>query len=236
MYRDDGAVPSISVVIPVLDEEARIGTCLSCVRALAGFSEIIVVDGGSSDRTVEIAKRVDGVSVRRAPLGRAAQMNEGARVAKGEVILFLHADVRLPRDAAKWIARALEDAETVAGAFRTWTVDENGKSWIAPLLHLADLRSRYSGLPYGDQAIFVRASTFRAVGGFADMPLMEDLELSRRLRGAGKIRVVPASVTVSGRRFLSQPLYYFLLVNTMPMLYGLGVPPRLLAKLYAHVR
>ncbi|MBI5503764.1 MAG: TIGR04283 family arsenosugar biosynthesis glycosyltransferase [Deltaproteobacteria bacterium] len=230
-------VPGISVVVPVLNEEARMAQCLRNLLELAGVAEIVVVDGGSSDRTVEIAQRFTNVVVLFAPRGRAAQMNVGAAAAAGEVILFLHADVRLPADAAVQVERALRDGNVVAGAFRTWTVDERPRaSWIAPLLHLADLRSRYSRLPYGDQAIFVRSRTFRSLGGFAAIPLMEDLELSRRLRAVGRIRVVPAVVTVSGRRFLERPIYYFLLINLMPLLYCIGVPPRVLATFYANVR
>ena len=124
----------------------------------------------------------------------------------------------------------------VGGAFRTWTVTEGRRRWFGPLLHLADLRSRYSGLPYGDQALFVRADVFRQLGGFPDQPLMEDLEFSRRLRDAGQIRTVPASVRVSGRRFLARPVYYTLLVNVFPILYRLGMPPRVLASLYGNPR
>jgi rSAM/selenodomain-associated transferase 2 len=226
----------ISVVIPVLDEEARIEGCLRRVRSLDGVVEVLVVDGGSIDETVERARRIAGVEVLHAPRGRGVQMNEGARRARGDVLWFLHADVCLPPDAAEWVERALADAGTVAGAFRTWTIDETGRSWIAPLLHLADLRSRYSGLPYGDQAMFIRAEVFRELDGFADLALMEDLELGRRVRRRGEIRIVPACVTVSGRRFLARPVYYFLLVNSMPFLYGCGISPRVLARLYGDVR
>lgn len=227
--------PRISVVVPVLDEERRVEAALRAVAA-AGWHEVILVDGGSGDRTVERARSVPGVRVLESPRGRARQMNRGAQAATGEVLLFLHADVVLPGDARARIVEALTDPAVVAGAFRTWTVPDGGKSWLAPLLHLGDLRSRYSGLPYGDQAIFVRAGTFRQVGGFPDQPLMEDLELSRRLRRAGRIRIVPARVRVSGRRFLARPLYYFLLVNFMPLFYALGVPATRLARIYGDPR
>jgi hypothetical protein len=101
---------------------------------------------------------------------------------------------------------------------------------------LADLRSRYSVLPYGDQAIFVRAKAFRRVGGFPDQPLMEDLELSRCLRRLGRIRIVPARVRVSGRRFLARPIYYTLAVNLFPALYAMGVGPATLKRLYGDPR
>jgi hypothetical protein len=101
---------------------------------------------------------------------------------------------------------------------------------------LADLRSRYANLPYGDQALFVRADVFWRLGGFPEQPLMEDLELSRRLSRTGLIRIVPATVRVSGRRFLARPIYYTLLVNVFPLLYRLGMPPRVLASLYGNPR
>lgn len=228
--------PRISVVVPALDEEARIEATLSALVASGDWHEVILVDGGSRDSTVERARRIAGVRILEAPRGRARQMNAGARAATGDVILFLHADVGLPPDARPHIARTLEDPGVVAGAFRTWTVPDAGGSWIAPLLHLGDLRSRYSGLPYGDQAVFVRAGSFERVGGFPDQPLMEDLELARRLRRAGRIRIVPASVRVSGRRFLARPVYYFLLVNLLPLIYALGVPADRLARLYGDPR
>jgi hypothetical protein len=107
---------------------------------------------------------------------------------------------------------------------------------LGPLLHLADLRSRYTRLPYGDQAPFVRRSAFDAVGGFPAQPLMEDLEFSLRLRRLGRIERVPGRVQVSGRRFIARPVFFTALVNVFPALYRLGVSPTTLAKLYAHVR
>jgi rSAM/selenodomain-associated transferase 2 len=226
----------ISVILPVLDEERRIGQRLTELTAMDGVDEIRVVDGGSTDATVERARAFPGVTVLSAPRGRASQMNAGAEGARGSVLLFLHADVALPPDAPRHIAAALEDARVVAGAFKTWTVDDAGSSRLGPLLHLADLRSRYTRYPYGDQALFVRAETFRAAGGFPAQPLMEDLELSRRLWRFGRIRTVDARVTVSGRRFLASPAFYFLAVNGFPLLYRLGVSPQRLLRLYQHVR
>lgn len=221
----------ISVIIPVLDEQRRIGERLAELR---GFEEVIVVDGGSRDRTVEVARGFSGVQVGSAPRGRALQMNHGAQRARGDVLLFLHADVSLPPDAALQVERALARERAVAGAFRTWHVAEDGRR--APWLHLADLRSRYSGLPYGDQALFVRREAFWKAGGFPEQPLMEDLELSRRLRRLGRISIAEASVRVSGRRFLAHPLRHALLVNCFPLLYRLGVAPARLARLYHDIR
>jgi rSAM/selenodomain-associated transferase 2 len=227
----------ISVVVPVLDEEARIGELL---RSLAhhDFHEVIVVDGGSQDSTRAIVAATPKVVLAESPRGRAIQMNTGASRATGEVLLFLHADVVLPADAVAHVRATLAAPGIVAGAFRTWTVpDGPGRApWWSPLLHLADARSRYSRLPYGDQALFLSREVFREVGGFPDMPLMEDLELSRRLRRRGRIRIAPASVRVSGRRFLERPVFYTTLVNVFPFLYRCGVPPRWLDRLYGAIR
>ncbi len=231
------ARPRVSVVMPVLNEERRIVPALEGVMDVAAVHEIIVVDGGSTDATADLVGAHSRATLVRAGRGRAKQMNAGAHAAGGDVLLFLHADVTLPADAVSWVERALGDPAVVAGAFRTWTVADDGDAPLwAPLLHLADLRSRYTDLPYGDQAIFVRAAVFKNVGGFPDKPLMEDVELSRRLREVGGVVTVPASVRVSGRRFLARPAYYTFLVNLFPLLYRLGVPPRVLANLYGHPR
>jgi rSAM/selenodomain-associated transferase 2 len=235
----DAAAPvrgRISVVIPTLDEEKRIGRRLDELSALSGVAEILVVDGGSGDRTVEIARRHAAVRVLAAPRGRGPQMNAGARAAKGELLLFLHADVSLPPDAAEWIERALADRGVVAGAFRTWTIPEGAASWLGPFLHLADIRSHYTRLPYGDQAVFVRREAFFRAGGFPEQPLMEDIELSRRLRRLGRVVIVPAYVRVSGRRFLARPLAYTAAVNVFPLLYRLGVEAHVLSRFYGSVR
>lgn len=228
--------PRLSVVLPTLDEAARIATRLVELRRLPGIHEVIVVDGGSRDETVAIARAFPEVRVVEAPRGRASQMNAGASVASGDVLLFLHADVSLPVDVTAHVERALADASVVAGAFRTWTVADGGPTRLAPLLHVADLRSRYTGLPYGDQAIFVRARAFGSVGGFPEVPIMEDVELSRRLRRIGRIRTCPANVRVSGRRFLARPFHSALVMNLFPLLARMGVPLRALADAYGVVR
>lgn len=231
------AVPGgLSVVMPVLDEAARIGARLAELGRLDGVGEVIVVDGGSRDGTAALAAAVPGVRTLRARRGRGPQMNAGAAAAGGAVLLFLHADVSLPADAAARIAAALADPAVVGGAFRTWHVADGGRNWLGPLLHLADVRSRTTRLPYGDQAMFVRRDAFVAVGGFPEQPLMEDLELSRRLRGHGRLVTVAASVRVSGRRFLSQPLRAVVALRLLPALYRLGVTPERLARLYGNPR
>jgi rSAM/selenodomain-associated transferase 2 len=226
----------LSVVVPTLDEAARIGAALDALLSLRDVHEVVVVDGGSADDTVAVARSRPGVEVLSSTRGRGRQMNVGARAVTGDAVLFLHADARLPHDAARWVAETLARPGVVAGAFRTWTVSDDGRHWLSPLLHLADLRSRYTRLPYGDQAPFMTVEAFVHAGGFPEQPLMEDLEFARRLARLGRFVVVPARVTVSGRRFLARPLYYTALVNLFPALYRLGVPPRALAALYRPVR
>jgi rSAM/selenodomain-associated transferase 2 len=224
----------ISVVIPVLDEEARIARRLDELAAL-DVHEVLVVDGGSTDGTVALAK-MRGARVISAARGRGIQMNAGARAATGDVLLFLHADVGLPPGAVGDIRAALADPGVVAGAFRTRTVSEGRGGPVAPLLRLADFRSRYTRLPYGDQAIFARSAAFHAVGGFPHQALMEDLELSRRLWRVGRVHVLPSRVLVSGRRFLAWPVATTLAMWLFPVLYRAGVSPDSLARWYAHAR
>ena len=226
----------LSIIIPTLNEAELIGEQVRRTAALAGVHEVVVADGGSTDETLRRVPALPKVrTLKAAPQGRSAQMNAGARVATGDVLLFLHADVRLPFDVAARVEAALVDSRTVGGAFRTWTVADH-PTWLGPLLHLADLRSRYTGLPYGDQAPFVRRAAFEAVHGFPEQPLMEDLELSIRLRRHGRLARVPARVTVSGRRFIARPLFFMVMMNVFPALYRLGAPPEALARLYAQVR
>jgi len=226
----------VSVIIPTLDEEARIATRLRELGTLSAVTEVIVVDGGSGDATVAIARSFPTIRVLEGVRGRAAQMNRGAAAARGDVLLFLHADVSLPVEAGALIEATMLDEGIVAGVFQTWTVADTSRRWFAPFLHLADLRSRYTSLPYGDQAMFVRAGVFRAIGGFPEIPIMEDLELARRLWRVGRISTLPATVQVSGRRFLARPVYYAVLVNVLPWLYRLGVSPLALAALYQKAR
>lgn len=236
--RQAAALPpaSISVIVPTWNEAARIEAQLEHLEGVAGVEERIVVDGGSSDATAALVARRPRVRLLHSPPGRARQMNAGAAAASGEILLFLHADARLPRDAAERVRRRLGERGIVAGAFRIRTTAEGRRGWIRHFLPIADVRSRYSKLPYGDQAIFLRAATFRAVGGFPDQPLMEDLELSRRLRRLGRIRIDPGVVEVSGRRFFARPIYYPLAINLFPLLYACGVRPATLARLYGDPR
>lgn len=222
--------PRISVIIPTLDEQARI---VPCLEQFAGL-ERIVVDGGSRDRTVELA-RATGAKVLSSPAGRALQQNRGALEATGDVLWFVHADVGVPPEAPNAIQLALTDPSVVGGAFRTRTVAERATRLTA-VLPVADLRASYTHHPYGDQAIFVRRTAFEAVGGFPLQPLFEDLELCRRLWKIGRLEVSPVTVQVSARRFLARPAWYTAVMNLYPILYRLGVSPDLLARGYGRPR
>ena len=194
----------LSVIIPALDEEASIARVIRSCRE-AGPCEVVVVDGGSRDRTVEIA-RGEADAVIAAPRGRAAQMNAGAAVARGEVLLFLHADTLLPGRSVPAVLDALQDPEVIGGAFRVRLAASPGagryvRATLGVTGRMIGARAAVSRSYSGDQAIFARAEAFRAIGGFPEIPLMEDVELSRRMRRAGKTVLLPLRVETSGRRW-----------------------------------
>jgi rSAM/selenodomain-associated transferase 2 len=189
----------LSVIVPTLNEARGIGGALAALAPLRERGhEVIVADGGSSDRTVPLATAA-GAAVITAPTGRASQQNAGARAAQGKVLLFLHADTRLPEDFAPRIREALSPRGTVAGAFRFAVA---AKGWRFRLLELCtNRRAAWFGLPYGDQALFLTADRFQAMEGFRELPLLEDLELVLRLRKMGRIALLAAPARTSARRW-----------------------------------
>ncbi len=225
---------NISVIMPVWNESARIVHAVERLRAL-DVQEVIVVDCHSNDGTASMAATA-GARVLQSPRGRAAQMNLGARAATGEVLWFIHADVVVPSCATESIREAFADDGVVAGAFRTQTVQDIGSSWVAWFLPLADFRSRYTRLPYGDQALFVRSRTFEAIGGFPSQRILEDLEIARRLSRTGRIAVIDSAVRVSGRRFVARPIYTTWMMYSFPIFYRMGVSTDRLEQWYGAPR
>ena len=233
----------ISVIIPTLNEERTIMATLAHTASL-GFDELIVVDGGSTDETpalvesYRLSTQSSGLSPVQwvtAPCGRARQMNEGAKVSRGEIILFLHADAQLPDDAKTMIDRTLADQRMVGGRFDVRF--DRPSMWGTIISRMMNLRSRLSSIATGDQALFVRRPIFEQMGGFADMPLMEDIEFSRRLKRKGATAALTATVTTSFRRWERHgPLRTILLMWTLRFLYWIGISPSHLVEWYKAVR
>ena len=233
----------ISVIIPTLNEERTIMTTLAHTAAL-GFDELIVVDGGSLDQTpvlVESYRRrtqspaQSPVRLVTAPRGRARQMNEGAKASRGEILLFLHADTQLPGDAKTMIDTTLADQRLVGGRFDVRF--DRPSAWGSIISRMMNWRSRLSGIATGDQALFVRRPVFEQMGGFADMPLMEDIDFSRRLKQKGATVALTATVTTSFRRWERHgPLRTLLLMWVLRFLYWIGVRPSYLVDWYKAVR
>lgn len=221
--------PSLSVIIPTLNEAFTIKSVLTFLQT-APDVEVIVVDGGSQDETVEIAQSLGAFVLQTQP-GRAHQMNVGASEATGDRLLFLHADTMLPEDWKTHIHQTLDQPMVVAGAFKLQI------EGTQPGLRLVEWgvkwRSHLFQLPYGDQGIFLPATTFAAVGGFPDQPIMEDFELMRRLRRRGTIAIAPAAVLTSGRRWQKLGILRTTLINQLVILaYFLRIPLPRIAQWY----
>jgi rSAM/selenodomain-associated transferase 2 len=217
----------ISVIIPTLNEVEGIGASLDSIIKQDGAFEIIVVDGGSVDGTPIVCR--PHARVIRGERGRAVQMNTGARSACGEALLFLHADSLLPPNGLAKLKSALVDPRIIGGTF-TLRFDSS-KFFLRLIAFFTRFRSRF--FHYGDQGIFVRKSIFEGLGGFREIPIMEDIDFLRRMRKMGLVTLVGDPVTTSARRFLRngvirQQLFDILLVT----LYFLGVSPEKLSKLY----
>lgn len=229
---------SISIIIPVLNEERQIaGTLASLTEVLDGGIEVIVADGGSQDRTVEIAKRFEGMEVIESGLAnRGAQMNAGASIAHHDVLLFLHADVKLPSRALTAIRLALSDDRVSGGCFELrFPVDERRS------LHLVasgiNLRTRLFRTATGDQAIFVRRSVFTDLGGFEPLPLMEDIQFFNRLKRFGRVAILPEKVEISPRRWIQRGVWRtVLLMYALRFGYWLGFSPARLKRYFLDVR
>jgi rSAM/selenodomain-associated transferase 2 len=221
----------ISIVVPVLDDAAHLAALLPDLAARMPAAEVVVVDGGSRDDSREIAARASGVRALEAPRGRASQMNAGARAARGDTLLFLHADTRLPDGAAAAVTRALEDPEVVGGRFDVRF--DSPRRVMAMVAWFMNRRSRLTGIATGDQAIFVRRAVFEALGGYPAIPLMEDVELCARLKRRGRLACLPERVTTSARKWERDgPLRTIALMWALRFLYVVGVGPARLHRWY----
>ena len=229
----------LTVVIPTLNEEGTIGSCLRAIGRPPGVS-VVVSDGGSTDETLAIvATEFPTVGVIQGPPGRGGQLDRGARSAPADGYLFVHADCRLPEGWNDAVDDTLADHGVAIGCFRLHTEPPPGgptstlaRTWW----RLLDLRSRGLGLPYGDQALFLRHEVLARVGGVPRIPLMEDVELVHRCLRLGRLARLPLEVRTTARRFAQLPLRAPLCTMVFPILYRLGVGPDTLSRWYRNVR
>lgn len=221
----------LSIIIPALDEATNLGRLLLPLRVICPGAEVVVVDGGSADGTGAVARRFSWVKVLSSRRGRARQMNAGASVAKGQSLLFLHADTLLPAGAEATIAQALSDPAVVAGRFDIRF--DNPRPVFTVIAFFINLRSRLTKICTGDQALFVRRKTFEELGGYPEIPLMEDVEIAKRLKRLGRIRCLRSKVTVSARKWEREGVFKtILLMWALRLLYFIGVNPDRLHRWY----
>jgi len=222
--------PLVSVIIPTLNEATRIERALLSIGELNADIECLVVDGGSDDRTCEMVQKWPGVKLIPADTpGRGKQMNIGARAAKGDILLFLHADCSLPAGAITNVRRICTEHWVAGGSF---FLAFTRRHWVLQLSSLCS-RINHPLTTYGDQAQFMRRDAFQAIGGFREWPLMEDLEIQYRLRQQGRLIKIRQPVISSGRRYRRHGPFLHQMFNIfLVTLYLIGVSPERLAKWY----
>jgi rSAM/selenodomain-associated transferase 2 len=233
VQRNDRLDKKISFILPVLNEAVNINATLDHLKALEGSDqcEYIVVDGTPDGSTIKAVAGRDALRMT-SPRGRARQMNAGAAAAKGEILIFLHADTRLPQNALDLIGRTMNRQDLIGGAFDLCIGSQ--RRMLKIIAQMASLRSRLTRIPYGDQAIFIRRDYFDRVGRYPEIPLMEDVELMRRIKKAGgRIGFIPEPVITSARRWEEEGILYGTLRNWLLVsAYLLGASPEKLVKYY----
>jgi rSAM/selenodomain-associated transferase 2 len=226
-----GSRAMLSVVVPVLNEAAHIDRALTGLARACPGAEVIVVDGGSTDGTPDVVRRFSHVTLIETARGRARQMNAGARIATGSALLFLHADTTLPPGAGAAIQDALRLPGVVAGRFDVRF--DSPRPIFALIAAMMNLRSRLTGICTGDQALFVRRQTYEALGGYPDIPLMEDVDLSGRLKRQGRMACLRLRVVTSARKWEREGVLRTIgLMWTLRFLHFVGVKPARLHRWY----
>ncbi len=225
--------PTISIILPVLNEAGTINESIARLRGIdrGNIAEIIVVDGDPGGSTIR-AIQAEGIRTTHSAKGRARQMNHGAGLASGDILLFLHADTELPRNAFPLIGAAMKDGRFAAGAFDFGM--KSDKRIFRVTEKYVFFRTRLTRVPFGDQAIFLRRSLFEELGGYRDIPVMEDVEIMKRVRKRGEsIIIIPEQVMTSVRRYEQEGLVSCTLRNWMlQILYAIGVSPERLKSFY----
>lgn len=229
---DNNCIPKITIVIPALNEEKYIEQTIRSAQN-SKHVEILVVDGGSTDKTIDKAIKA-GARVIHSTSGRAKQLNCGAQQAKAEFIIFLHADTKLPANYAESVQSTLYNKKYIAGAFKlSLSSKKKGMNFIAKV---ANWRAQIFQFPYGDQALFMKSTHFKEMKGFAEIPIMEDFELVCRLRKIGKIKICEKKVITSARRWEKKGIIMTTLINQMMVIgYLLRIPLPNLAEFYGTV-
>jgi len=226
---------SFSIILPVLNESLIINQTIEHIYRLGqGVDlEVIVVDGDTEGGTVYSIKDESVIKVI-SPKGRGRQMNKGASVATGDILLFLHTDTELPENAFRTISAVIDSKQCVGGAFDLGI--KSGRLIFRLIEKMVYIRTRLTGIPYGDQAIFIKKDFFAGMKGYQEIPIMEDVELMRRIKKSGyKIYIIPQRVLTSPRRWEKEGVIYCTLRNWMLIgLYLLGVGPEKLVKFYYH--
>ena len=222
-----------SIIIPTLNEARYLSETLAQIQQLSSH-EIIISDGGSNDNTLKIASKFTQNLIK-GSAGRALQMNAGAQVATGDLLLFLHADSYIERASYQKMLAAMKKPEVLGGAF-SLLIDSD--RWALQIINqFANLRSRYLGRAYGDQAFFVKKHVFQEMKGFTEFPICEDLDFYKRLKFLGPVVLLKEEVLTSPRRWVNEGIWFTTIRNILiATLFELGFPPRILTKWYQTIR